>query len=242
MVSIEYDGKVVNVPESWEDVTVGQYEAWGLDEPQTARERVEYVARICQVEPEILLAWPAEVFNRIVEYIGFVFDNTPVEPCPYVDIDGVRFIINIEHKITTGEWVDAEAVQENGEAIISNMLAILCRPIGEAYNDENNDTRQAMFASQPLGKVRGVLAFFLQCKTVSDKRIESFSRLVEACDLLPPSIKPFLNGGAGTKLSRIWQAVTYSVLMRLLYYRLRRYLLSLSTSKTKVRRIRRSGN
>lgn len=242
MVRIEYDGKTVNVPESWGDITVGHYEAWGQDKPETAREKVEYVAKICKADPALLLAWPAEVFNRIVEYLAFVFDATPAEPSASTEVDGVRYVVNIEHKLSTGEWVDADAAQQEGEAIISNMLAILCRPTGEAYNDDNNEARQAMFAAQPVSKVRGVLAFFLLCKVVSEKRTASYLKLAEACDLLPRSIWPLLKTGGGIRLSRIWRVMMYPVLMQLLYYRLRRYLLSSSTCGAKIGRIRRKGD
>ncbi len=231
MVQIEYNTVKIEVPESWDDITLGFYETFYAERPETARERVALVAKICKVDVNLLLSWPAEVFNSIVEYIGFLFKDNPASPNPVVEVGGVNYIIPIEDKLSLGAWVDADTVQKAGENILSNILAIVCRPAGEAYNYENNEERQAMFAALPVSKVLGALAFFLTCKTASDRRTAAYTRLARAYGQLPRNIKLFLIHGAGIKLSRIWPIIKYIFLTTLLRYRLRRLLHSCSTEK-----------
>ena len=240
MIRIEYEGARVEVPESWNDIPLGFYETFYAEEPATARDRVGLVAKICKIEPERLLGWPAEVFDRIVSRLDFLFEDNPAPPSPVVEIEGVRYVVPIEDELSLGAWVDADEVQKNGEHVLSGLLAIVCRPVGESYDCRNNESRRALFASLPVGRVLPVLAFFLHCKNVSDRRIEAYTNLARTCDLLPRSISPFPSRGVGTRLLRIRPALRYWILIVLLRYRLRRFLRSCSTSRTRTMRKQRS--
>lgn len=222
MVKIEVNDVTVNVPQSWDDITLGDYETFYRDKPVSGRERVEYVAKILKIDAMVLLNWPAEVFNMIVETLGFLFVDNPIAATPVVDVDGVPFIVPIEDKISLGAWVDAEEAQKADEAVLSNVLAIVCRPAGETYDYQLNEARQKQFAALPVSKVLGVLAFFLQCRTVLDRRTEAYTKLHQIAALLPRSIKPFLSRGGGIRLSQIWRATKYYALIVLLNYRLRK--------------------
>lgn len=222
MVTIEVNNVEIKVPQSWDDVTLGDYETFFKDKPETARQRVEYVAKIIKIEAKVLLEWPAEVFNRLVDLLGFLYADNPAEPKPFIEVEGVQYMVNIEDKILLGEWIDAEEAQKGEDAVLSNVLAVICRPIGETYDFQLAEQRQRMFAALPVSKVLGVLAFFLRCKSVLDSRTEAFTKLQQVADLLPRSIKPFLSRGAGIKLFRIWQVMKYFALIALLRYRLRK--------------------
>ena len=100
MVQIEYNTVKIEVPESWDDVTLGFYETFYTERPETARERVTLVAKICKVEADLLLSWPAEVFNRVVEYIDFLFKDNPALPSPIVEVNGVKYIVPIEDELS----------------------------------------------------------------------------------------------------------------------------------------------
>lgn len=233
MVKLEYDNTVISVPQSWDDITLGFYESFYDEKPLTARERVEWVARICQVDAAVLFGWPSEVFNRIVEYLDFLFKDNPAEPSPSIEIGGAKFTVPIEEELTLGAWVDIDEAQKQGVNVLSNVLAIVCRPVGEEYNYRNNDKRREMFAVLPVSKVLGVLAFFLRCKNVYELRTQTFSDLARACDRLPRSTEGFRSPGGGIRLSRIWRRPIYKALTALLRYRLRRFLRLYSTAETR---------
>ena len=234
MVQIEYNTVKIEVPESWDDITLGFYETFCTEKPETTRERVALVAKICKVDADLLLSWPAEVFNRIVDYIDFLFKGNPASPSPVVEIGGVSYIVPIEDELSLGAWVDADEVQKKGENVLSNILAIVCRPAGETYDFKNNEARRAMFAALPVSRVLSVLAFFLHCKTVLDRRTAAYTKLAQAYGLLPSNTKPFLSLGGGIRLSQIWPIIKYRVLMLLLRYRLQKFLRSCSTVRIKT--------
>lgn len=242
MVTIEYNGESVDVPESWDEIKVGDYEKYHNERPETSRGRVELVAKICKVEAETLFNWPAEIFNLVVERVEFIFKNSAAEPTPSIKIDGVTYLIPIEEKLSLGAYIDADEVQKSGEAVISNILAIVCRPVNEEYNYENNEARAAMFAALPVSKVRGLLAFFLLCSRALEKHTTAFTNLTEAVASLPPSIEVFRSPGGGIKLFRIWPTIKYYYLTILLSWRLRKLSRFYNTAGTKKRQKRRRGS
>lgn len=242
MVTIEYNKRTINVPQSWEDVTLGLYEEVYFLKPETHRGRVALVAKICQVEADLLFNWPAEIFNIIVAHIDFIFGDNPTPASPIVEINGVTHCVAIDDVLTLGEWIDAEDVQKKAENIISGVLCIVCRPTGEKYDPVVSDARRAEFAALPMSKVLGVMAFFLQCKHVLEQHTAASMKLQAAVAQLPRFTNLFLRRGAGIKWWRILPAVRYLVLTMLLRYQLRRYLRSYSTKKIETRRKTRKTN
>lgn len=242
MIKLEYNKIKVEIPESWDDITLGFYETFYAEIPETARDRAAFVARVCRMDEEVLLGWPVEIFNRITHYLGFLFEDNPTEPCPAVRVDGVNYIVPIEEELSLGAWVDADEAQKSGEAVLSNVLAIVCRPAGEAYTYKNNASRQAMFAALPVSRVLGVLAFFLHFKNEYERRTAAYTALVQAYDRLPPSTVNLLRRGGGIRLSQIWPAMKYLVLMRSLKGRLQRFSRSYNTGKIRTTPKRRKGS
>lgn len=242
MTRLEYSEHVLNVPTTWDDVTVGHYESFYRDRPDTARERVALIAKICKVEPELLLSWPTDIFNILVEKTAFLFKDAPAEPNPSVVVDGVTYVVAVEDKLSLGEFLDAGDVQKNEPKMYSNLLAILCRPPGEEYNPDNIEARAAMFAALPVSRVQGVLAFFLQCKQVLELHTTAFTNLARTVDLLPHNISGLRKHGATIKLSQIWRVMIYLNLIRSLKYQLRRLLPFYSTYGTKAEPTTHNGN
>lgn len=242
MVEIEYKEQKISVPESWDDITLAEWDQIYRIKPSTNRERVEYIAKICKIDPAELLACPAELFNVLVSRTRFIFGANPYTPSPEITIEGVRYVIAVEDDLTLGEWIDADEVQKAGDNVLANVLAIVCRPAGEAYDYRNNDKRRDMFAALPTSKVLPLLGFFLQCRQQSAKLTKTFSQLAALADLLPPSTQTLRSLGVGTKLLRIWPITKYLILNALLRWRLQRLSTSYGIAATRTTPKRRNAN
>lgn len=234
MTTLEYNGTTVRVPDNWDDITLGQYDTIFPEQPETPRDRVAFVARVCKVEEGLLLDWPAEIFERIIGLLGFLFEANPARPNPCVTIEGVEYLVSTEDKLTLGEWVDIEEAQKSGDRVLSEILAIVCRPLDEAYDCDRTEERRVLYAAQPVSTFLGVLAFFLQCKNAFEKRAASYSKLAQGIGLLARNTKPLRGLGFGIKLFRIWPIIRYLILIGLLRFRLRRCLRTCNTGKTKT--------
>jgi hypothetical protein len=222
MLKIELNEIKISVPESWNEIYLGDYENYYNDKPTTARGRVDYIAKIVKVDPAVLLAAPSDVFNIIVDTLGFMFKEYNVPPTPAIEAGGVQYLVKLEDKLSLGAWIDAEETQKQESGVLSGVLAIVCRPDGEAYDYINNEARQKMFAALPVSKVLGVTAFFLHYKNAFDRRTRLYMELQKIVDLLPRSIKLSRGHGAGISVFQIWQTIRYWILIRSLRWQFRR--------------------
>jgi len=228
------------VPTSWHDITLGVYENVHGLRPVTYREYVSMLAKMCSIDENILRNWPSEIFDKILQDVSFIFKDSDVQPTPVCKIGEDTYVVATDERITLGEWVDADEAQKNGESVISNVLAIVCRPVGEIYDPTNNENRQRMFSDQPISNVQGVMSFFLQCSQLLKSTTTSFLTIQAAAALLPLNIKHFLKPGGGIRLFRIWRIIIYYGLMLLLRYRLARFSHSCNTKMIKKSRKRHS--
>lgn len=241
MTTIEYLKQKIDVPENWEELTLKDYEGFYKQKPANIREKVSLIAHICKVDPEIILGWPAEAFPILVECAGFLFKPYEADPRPSVKIDGETFLINVEEKLSLGEYIDADEVQKSGENVLSNILAIVCRPYGEAYDPDKTEERAEMFANLSMSEIHPLLSFFLKCKNALEKHTEVFSCLTEAAALLPPLTQVLPRHGAGINLSQIWRILKYGILTALLRRQLRQLSRSHSLPGIRITRKKRKG-
>lgn len=222
MDKIQYLDEIIEVPTGWHEVKLRAYEKHYTEKPQTLREKIILIAKICEIDENMLLAWPSDAFNIIATRTAFIFSPHTVDPCPSIKIAGVTYVIPIEEKLSLGAYIDADEVLKGGDRKLSQLLAITCRPAGEAYDTDTVDARAEMFAGLSMAEVQPLLSFFLHCRDASEARTTAFTNLAQAVDLLPRNIKPFRKPGGGISLSQMWQAIKYYCLIILLRYRLRK--------------------
>lgn len=222
MLKIEINDTVLHVPESWGDITLGHYETYYKLKPESSAEKVALIAKIVGVDAELLRSWPAEVFNLIYDTVRFVFADNPYSPSASIKIGAETFTVPIEDDISLGAWVDAEETQKAGENVLSGVLAIVCRPVGETYNHKISDARQLMFQAQTMDKILPVLGFFLHLETSLNRLTAIFTGLHQTAARLPRHLERSPNLGGGIGLLQTWQRIKYYCLIKLLNYRLRR--------------------
>lgn len=213
-MKIEFDDVKLEIPGSWKDIPLSEYEKWYMQKPETREEMIDYVAGICKTDANLLLQSPAVVFNTITEAIGFVF-NQDFEPASKCSIEGTDYFISSADKLTLGEYVDTEGVLESeSENKLSELLAILCRPAGEKYNPDLTEERREVFKNLSCDKALPLISFFLFKKKKSKEILSLCSRVKEETGQYQKGIRTFAVNTDGTKQLRIWQGIKYYFLMR----------------------------
>jgi len=239
MMTITFnDGKhQIQVPQSWNEITLGNYEKWFGMEFLTRYDQIQYIANICNIEAEVLLESPSQIFKVISDTVGFVFTEFEGESANSIDIDGVKYSISFSDDLTLAEWVDIESAFDNrSNSRLSEILSILCRPVGETYDSKRSETRRNMFADLTMDKALPLLAFFLQRSEESEKISNLYSQVKHQADLYLELIHNFAENGDGTKSLPIWQRIKFYFLTKFLKKKLSRFLDSFSINSTKTKR------
>lgn len=209
MINIEIENKTYNVPNSWEDLALGTYEDFCALPGETRPDKVARVAFLAGMDPSDLMTWPVDVYNRVAGMISFIFEQpAEVEPAQGIEIDGVKYTINIADRLTLGEWVDAEDAQKDSARVISGVLATVCRPAGEKYDPSKTDERVALFRAQPVPSLLPLINFILTFSAQLSKITAMRSELEDLAALLPKSGRSFAAPGGGITGSSSSQGAT----------------------------------
>jgi len=130
-------------------------------------------------------------------------------------VDGTEYFISFADKLTLGEWIDVEnIITGDSETKLSEMLAILCRPIGEKYDPDLAAARAEMFRNLPCDKALPLISFFLSKKRESEAILNHYSTVMAQADQFLKDTKTFVVNGGGIKLLPIWQRIRYTYLIR----------------------------
>ena len=223
MIKIEINDTTIRIPSSWEDITLADYEQWYNYKPENKLEYVHFVADICKLDKDFLLNSPTQLFDVIVDKIGFVFEDN-IEPSSQVDIDGQTYFISLSSKLTLGEWVDIEStLASDSTTKISEMMAIVCRPAGEDYDADIIGERKSLFRKLSCDKALPLIAFFLRRKKESEAILHHYSTVLDQANQFLRDTKAFAISGGGIKQLPIWQRIRYTYLIRSLEKQLSKF-------------------
>lgn len=215
MITLSFDDQQIQVPQSWADIRLGDYEQWFRAEPTTRSEQIQLVANICQIDVNLLLNNPTQVFDTIMDIVAFVFEEYMGEAANRIEINGTQYSISFTDELTLAEWVDLESVFETeNESRLSEILSILCRPVGERYDSKVSDSRKEVFTNLTMDKALPLLAFFLQQNERSQIAFNLYSETKEMVDQYLQLIQNFVENGDGTKSLPTWQRIKYYFLMK----------------------------
>ncbi len=219
------DGKsVIEVPQSWDEIRLEDYEEWFDTEPKTRKDEIMLVAQICKTDPALLLENPTKLFDTIADCLHFVFEPHSYEATNKIKIDGMEYCIAFTDELTLAEWIDIELVFESDEKKkLSSILSILCRPFAETYDTKRCEERAALFSSLGMDKILPLLAFFLhrnnELKTISNL----YSQIKEQTEEYLQHIQDFAENGDGIKSLPTWQKIKFFCLKRFLKNRLSKF-------------------
>ncbi|MDU1891422.1 MAG: hypothetical protein E6767_12105 [Dysgonomonas sp.] len=223
MLKIDFNNHKFNVPASWQDVKLGDYEKWFMNIPQDKAGYIHFVADICHIDPDLVLNSPTELFDALTEATSFL-NNTDFDPSDKIVIDGKDYFASFYDKLTLGEWIDIEeTLTGDSQTKISELLAIVCRPLHEEYDTDIIADRKELFRNLSCDKVMPLVAFFLHKKKESDAILSHYSAVVAQANRFLKDTKTFVVNGDGIKLLPIWQRIRYTYLIRLLEKQLSKF-------------------
>ena len=159
----------LNIPESWNDVTLKQYQE--IEKYYENKDEDFDVLSVIDIligkDKDYIKSLPMEFLDIILDKLSFltVSPKTP-EPSNKITIDKETYTIHFENQLKVGEYIAADSILKSDKHNYAALLAILCRKDGEAYDSkfENEviEDRIKFWEKQPVTKVLNLITFFLQ--------------------------------------------------------------------------------
>ena len=183
------------VPTSWDELTLKQFQEIekyysNKDKDFDIREVLHIFTNKTEDEiNELPIVFTNELMNKLM----FLKDKPKdYEPSNFIDIDGVRYGINIMEKLKTGEFVAIDTILKSDPHDYISILAVLCRKNGEIYDSkfeaELFEERQKLFAKQPIMKIMPLISFFLNLYIVRMTHSQLYSEVEEGLNLIQQNI------------------------------------------------------
>ena len=199
---------VWNVPKSWDEVTLKQYQEIeryydGKEENFDVRKVLHILTNHTEDEINML---PLDFLEKIMGSLTFL--QEPIkeeEPRNWIEINGERYTVHTEQQLKTGEYVASDTALKGDKHNYAGLLAILCRKEGELYDSkfeaEVLEDRIKLFEKQPITKILCIIGFFLQLYITSMTPTLLSSKIREAIDLTRKDIETSAKNGEVSKRS-----------------------------------------
>ena len=167
--------KTLNIPTSWEDVTIREFQQYtkAIQIAATEDQKMRVALHtLCGVEPEELAALSAKDAHDIVNRLSFLSSEPKGDESliQKFTLDGVRYgFIPNWTQLTLGEYIDLETYTTGGDMTdnLHKAMALMYRPItAEALHQyeiasyEPDEHRSHAMLNMPMNIAVGALVFF----------------------------------------------------------------------------------
>lgn len=196
------------VPTSWDELTLKQFqeiEKYYSDKDKDFDIRDVLHIFTNKTEDEIN-ALPIVFTNELMNKLMFLKDKPKdYEPSNFIEIDGVRYGINVMEKLKTGEFVAIDTILKNDPHDYISIFAVLCRKDGEIFDSkfeaEEFDKRVELMGKQPAINMLPLIAFFLNLYIVRMTHSQLYSEVEEGLNLMEQNIESSRANGDLSALS-----------------------------------------
>ena len=183
------------VPTSWEELTLKQFQE--IEKYYSNKDKDFDIREVLHIftnktEDEIN-ALPIVFTNELMNKLMFLKDKPKdYEPSNFIEIDGVRYGINIMEKLKTGEFGAIDTILKNDPHDYVSIFAVLCRKDGEIFDSkfeaEEFDKRVELMGKQPAIKMLPLIAFFFNLYVVRKTHSLLYSEVEEGLNHIQQSI------------------------------------------------------
>ena len=191
-----------NCPRSWKELdlkTFQEIERYYSDKDKKFDIRdVLHILYNRSVDEVNLL--PMDICERLIEQLSWLSDSPEYDkPRSWIEIDGIRYQVNIMEKLKTGEFIAVDTAIKGDKYNYAAILAILCRKQGEIYDSKFENevlpSRIEMFENQSMMDVMPIVNFFLALWVTSSHHIQLSSQVRGVLDLTAKHLETLRKSG-----------------------------------------------
>ncbi|WP_163319859.1 hypothetical protein [Dysgonomonas sp. 520] len=222
MIKIKIEDIEYNIPNSYSDVKLADYEKWFGTEIENKEDEVVFVSKVSGIDVNTLQNLPLSFYNDLVGIISFSLKDSIKEAKNSIEIDGITYTINNEEELTLAEWIDVEESLKSDEDKLSKILAVVCRPVGETYDTNRLADRIELFKGLTMDKLFPLFNFFLLLKERYNQIMNHYSMVQELQNQLHQLTEISQKNGVGTKWWHNLRTMIYNKWIGFLHWALSR--------------------
>lgn len=212
-MKIDNEGNIdfgkITLPKGWNELDLKTYQEIDrfYSDAEDKKFNIKDVLHIFTgLNEDDINAMPLEFTEKIINKLSWL-STTPEygEPSNKITIDGVDYIVNVQEKLKTGEYIALDTAIKQDKHNYALMLAILCRKEGEIYDSKFENEilpeRVKLFEQQPMIKAMTIVAFFLNLWLTLNPPIQLYSQVKDAISLTANNIMTLQKNGEISKRS-----------------------------------------
>lgn len=191
-INIQFDDEelediVATLPESWEEITVEDYQRLFEKDFQSLpaiQQTLHILTSLTKLPEDVVLLLPIDTFKDLVEKIRFIYGEITKDEVEYLTINDENYYLYTDYnQLTTGEIISLDTLMEtnknNINKCLSDILCIFLRKKKDNGKLEKFSTnlfeRKDMFKKLPITKVYHLIIFFLDGGNLSTPSIKDYT-------------------------------------------------------------------
>ena len=189
-VNIEVEGlnKTYNIPTSWNEVSVRQFNQLYRFKNENSNELlgvVNLISAISDIDTSILLQMDIDDFKSLTSQVEFVTTEVPKVEVDYLQVGEDKYYLYTDfNKLTTGEVITLETILESSNfdihKVMTDLLCLFLRKKDSEGRFEKFTTdmlkRKEIFLELPVSQIYHVFGFFLGGRNSSKNNTKDSTR------------------------------------------------------------------
>ena len=213
-ITVEKDFGEWNVPQSWDDLTLGKFQElerfYDGDENERKFDVRDVLDLMTDRTKDEINELPIEFTDKLLRKMYWLHEQPDFgKPSNKVTIDGVQYTVHNENEMKFGEYVALDTALKGDKHNYAAMLAILCRKEGEIFDakfeNEILPSRIEFWKNVSVMKVMPIVSFFLELSSMSLQVSQLSLEIQEGINHILKHIETSKQNGVFSALYTKWQ-------------------------------------
>ena len=213
-ITVEKDFGEWNVPQSWDDLTLGKFQElerfYDGDENERKFDVRDVLDLMTDRTKDEINELPIEFTDKLLRKMYWLHEQPQFgKPSNKVTIDGVQYTVHNENEMKFGEYVALDTALKGDKHNYAAMLAILCRKEGEIFDakfeNEILPSRIEFWKNVSVMKVMPIVSFFLELSSMSLQVSQLSLEIQEGINHILKHIETSKQNGVFSALYTKWQ-------------------------------------
>lgn len=213
-ITVEKDFGEWNVPQSWDDLTLGKFQElerfYDGDDNERKFDVRDVLDLMTDRTKDEINELPIEFTDKLLRKMYWLHEQPNFgKPSNKITIDGVQYTVHNENEMKFGEYVALDTALKGDKHNYAAMLAILCRKEGEIFDakfeNEILPSRIEFWKNVSVMKVMPIVSFFLELSSMSLQVSQLSLEIQEGINHILKHIETSKRNGVFSALYTKWQ-------------------------------------